>query len=79
MFTAIISWLCLWNFCSFQCVPVPGLGFRRGSYMCKCKRGFYFPDMNSPAPYFNGTSIENEYERITKVIIIYHHTSSFVK
>ncbi|XP_059480872.1 probable G-protein coupled receptor CG31760 isoform X2 [Neocloeon triangulifer] len=46
-----------------ECVPVPGLGFRRGSYMCVCRRGFYFPDILSQNRYFNGTVIEEEYEK----------------
>jgi hypothetical protein len=46
-----------------QCVPVSGLGFRRGSYMCLCKRGFYFPDTTSLNRYFNGTVVEEEYEK----------------
>ena len=46
-------------------MPVPGLGFRRGSYKCACKKGFYFPDTVIPVEerYFNGSEIEVEYER----------------
>ncbi|CAB3374541.1 Hypothetical predicted protein [Cloeon dipterum] len=46
-----------------ECVPVPGLGFRRGSYKCVCRRGFYYPDVLSQNRYFNGTVIEEEYEK----------------
>lgn len=46
-----------------QCEHIPGLGFRRGSYRCECKDGFYYPDKNSPVHYYNGTVIEEEYEK----------------
>ncbi|KAK0169589.1 hypothetical protein PV328_011853, partial [Microctonus aethiopoides] len=47
-----------------ECVAIPGLGFRRGSYRCICKRGFYFPDTKSVGRYYNGTVIEEEYEKL---------------
>ncbi|KAJ2948009.1 hypothetical protein O0L34_g9801 [Tuta absoluta] len=46
-----------------ECVPVPGLGFRRGSYRCLCKRGFYFPNTTADNRYYNGSEIEEEYEK----------------
>ncbi|KAL4703643.1 hypothetical protein ACJJTC_000314 [Scirpophaga incertulas] len=46
-----------------ECVPVPGLGFRRGSYRCLCKRGFYFPNTTADNRYYNGSDIEEEYEK----------------
>ncbi|XP_060537429.1 metabotropic glycine receptor-like [Cylas formicarius] len=46
-----------------QCVPIPGLGFRRGSYKCVCKQGFYFPDTNAERRFYNGIQIEEEYEK----------------
>ncbi|KAK3610032.1 hypothetical protein CHS0354_032381 [Potamilus streckersoni] len=49
-----------------QCEPIQGLGFRRGSYKCLCKEGFYFPDITSSQKYFNGTEIENEYAKKKK-------------
>ena len=62
----------------FQCVPVSGLGFRRGSYKCVCKTGYYFPvgltgesggERTSlfEKAYFNGTVLEEEYENVMKV------------
>ena len=53
----------------FQCDPVPGLGFRRGSYRCVCKEGYYFPETNLPLKYrfFNGSDIEQDYERRAEV------------
>jgi len=51
----------------FQCKPIPGLGFRRGSYKCICRRGFYFPDTNIPQKYFNGSTLEEEYEKLMLV------------
>ncbi|XP_021938254.1 uncharacterized protein LOC110838906 [Zootermopsis nevadensis] len=47
-----------------QCVPIPGLGFRRGSYKCVCRRGFYFPDVRAVHRYYNGTVLEEEYEKL---------------
>lgn len=47
-----------------ECVPLPGLGFRRGSYKCVCRRGFYFPDIKAERRYYNGTVIEEEYEKL---------------
>ncbi|XP_045488585.1 probable G-protein coupled receptor CG31760 [Pieris rapae] len=46
-----------------ECVPVPGLGFRRGSYRCVCRRGFYFPNTTAENRYYNGSVIEEEYEK----------------
>ncbi|XP_014217479.1 probable G-protein coupled receptor CG31760 isoform X2 [Copidosoma floridanum] len=47
-----------------ECVAIPGLGFRRGSYRCICKRGFYYPDTKSPNRFYNGTVVEEEYEKL---------------
>ncbi|XP_031769162.1 probable G-protein coupled receptor 158 [Galleria mellonella] len=46
-----------------ECMPVPGLGFRRGSYRCLCRRGFYFPNTTAVNRYYNGSEIEEEYEK----------------
>nr|XP_027234465.1 probable G-protein coupled receptor CG31760 [Penaeus vannamei] len=46
-----------------NCVTIKGLGFRRGSYQCQCKDGFYFPDTTASVKYFNGSLIEEEYEK----------------
>ncbi|EEB16097.1 predicted protein [Pediculus humanus corporis] len=46
-----------------RCEPISGLGFRRGSYKCLCKRGFYHPDTKSEHKYYNGTVVEDEYEK----------------
>lgn len=59
----------LHSFITLQCVPIPGLGFRRGSYKCVCKHGFYFPDTLAEKKYYNGTLIEEEYERLMIVSI----------
>jgi len=48
-------------------VPIPGLGFRRGSYKCVCRRGFYFPDVRAAHRYYNGTVLEEEYEKLMMV------------
>lgn len=52
----------------FQCVALSGLGFRRGSYKCVCKHGFYYPDTKAERRYYNGTVIEEEYEKLMLVI-----------
>ena len=51
----------------FQCSPLTGLGFRRGSYTCVCRPGFYFPDTQAKHKYYNGTILEEEYEKILMV------------
>ena len=47
-----------------QCEPIANQGFKRGSYRCTCKRGFYYPDSGSKA--FNGSVIEEEYDKKQK-------------
>ncbi|XP_011504708.1 PREDICTED: probable G-protein coupled receptor CG31760 [Ceratosolen solmsi marchali] len=47
-----------------ECAAISGLGFRRGSYRCICKRGFYYPDIKSSKRYYNGTVVEEEYEKL---------------
>uniref|UniRef100_A0A3P9QD39 G protein-coupled receptor 179 n=1 Tax=Poecilia reticulata TaxID=8081 RepID=A0A3P9QD39_POERE len=34
------------NLSLFQCVPVPGQGFRFGQYCCRCKEGYYNPEIS---------------------------------
>lgn len=46
-----------------QCEKIPNQGFKRGSYICTCKRGFYFPDSQASLKAFNGTRIELEHDR----------------
>ena len=48
---------------SFQCEPISGLGFRRGSYKCVCRIGYYFPDAESANKFFDGTTLEEEYAK----------------
>lgn len=59
-----------------QCEPISGLGFRRGSYKCICRKGFYFPDTNLPQyiRYFNGSTLEEEYEKLMLVSFICVHS-----
>ncbi|XP_049297643.1 uncharacterized protein LOC125771263 [Anopheles funestus] len=47
-----------------ECTPIPGLGFRRGSYRCICRKGYYFPDTTIEQKYFNGSTLEEEYEKL---------------
>lgn len=52
---------------SLQCESIPGMGFRRGSYRCVCQRGFYFPNATvGGQKYFNGSMLEEEYEKQMK-------------
>lgn len=51
----------------FQCEPVSGLGFRRGSYKCVCKIGYYFPNTTSENRFFNGTDVEDEAAKLEEV------------
>ncbi|XP_065207310.1 probable G-protein coupled receptor CG31760 [Planococcus citri] len=46
------------------CVSIKGLGFRRGSYKCVCQKGFYFLNKSADHDYFDGTIIEEEYEKL---------------
>lgn len=59
----LIKYICL------QCDPITGLGFRRGSYKCVCKIGFYYPDTKAEYRYYNGTIIEDEYEKLLMVSV----------
>lgn len=52
---------------SLQCEPITGLGFRRGSYKCVCKTGYYFPNITADNRFFNGTDLEEEYSKILTV------------
>ncbi|XP_041448963.1 uncharacterized protein LOC111076691 [Drosophila obscura] len=47
-----------------MCEAIMGLGFRRGSYKCLCRKGFYFPDVVSIHKFFNGSLLEEEYEKL---------------
>ena len=58
---------CLITFCALQCEPIAGLGFRRGSYKCVCKTGYYYPNSTSENRFFNGTDLEEEYSKILEV------------
>ncbi len=40
-----------------QCVHIPGAGWARGSYYCRCRPGYY---SNSNRGVFNGTVVERE-------------------
>ncbi|XP_013149688.1 PREDICTED: probable G-protein coupled receptor 158 [Papilio polytes] len=61
-----------------ECVPVPGLGFRRGSYRCLCRRGFYFPNTTAENRYYNGSDIEEEYEKhLLHQLSLYSMISAF--
>lgn len=44
------------NFIFYQCVPLPGFGFKRGGYQCVCQPGHRLPyEQNGP---FRGVDIE---------------------
>ncbi|GFS15643.1 G-protein coupled receptor [Elysia marginata] len=48
------------------CEHIPGLGFRRGSYKCVCKKGYYFPDLSASDKFYRGSDVEHEYEKKRK-------------
>jgi len=52
-----------------QCFPISGLGFRRGSYKCICRDGYYFPntELDADQRYFKGSHIEEQYELMANV------------
>ncbi|KAL5008798.1 hypothetical protein ScPMuIL_014379 [Solemya velum] len=43
---------------STKCLPLSGLGFKRGAYKCVCADGFYFPDIRAEDKFFLGLEIE---------------------
>ncbi|XP_060854802.1 probable G-protein coupled receptor CG31760 isoform X1 [Rhopalosiphum padi] len=47
-----------------QCVSLAGFGFRRGSYKCVCRKGYFFPNITSTEKSFNGVVVEEEYEKL---------------
>ncbi|XP_067631335.1 uncharacterized protein [Eurosta solidaginis] len=47
-----------------MCEALKGLGFRRGSYKCVCRKGYFFPDTISTQKFFNGSLLEEEYEKL---------------
>lgn len=59
----------MWDCYVLQCEVIRGQGFRRGSYKCVCKQGYYFPDLEVPIEqrYFNGTYAEEQYALYTQV------------
>ncbi len=54
-------------FVLLQCIPIPGLGFRRGSYKCVCRKGYYYPDTKNEYKFFNGSTLEEEYAKLMQV------------
>uniref|UniRef100_A0A8C6LUA5 G protein-coupled receptor 179 n=1 Tax=Nothobranchius furzeri TaxID=105023 RepID=A0A8C6LUA5_NOTFU len=38
------------NRTTMKCVPVPGRGFRLGQYCCRCKDGYYNPEISTQDP-----------------------------
>ena len=56
----------LFSYSPIQCETVLNQGFKRGSYICTCKRGFYFPDALAPEKAFNGSVIEREHDRMLR-------------
>lgn len=48
---------------STKCEPIRNQGFKRGSYRCVCKKGYYYPDATVGVKAFNGSAIEEEYDK----------------
>lgn len=61
-----------------QCEAISGLGFRRGSYKCICRKGYYFPDTTLPQKYFNGSTLEEEYEKLMLVRFLWASICSII-
>ncbi|XP_041376919.1 probable G-protein coupled receptor CG31760 [Gigantopelta aegis] len=55
-----------------KCIEIGGLGFKRGSYKCVCKDGFYFPDLDAQHRYYKGTDVEAEFALKRK-----HHPNKY--
>lgn len=45
-----------------MCVPVVGQGFRRGSYLCQCLDGYYFPNTTDSVRAFRGYVLDHFYD-----------------
>ncbi|XP_071957666.1 probable G-protein coupled receptor CG31760 [Antedon mediterranea] len=45
------------------CKFVSGKGFRRGSYVCICKKGYYFPNETAEERLYNGSEMEEEFRK----------------
>ncbi|XP_056017298.1 probable G-protein coupled receptor CG31760 [Ostrea edulis] len=46
---------------STECVFTSGHGFRRGSYICTCAKGYFFPDTSAKHKFFKGYDIEDDF------------------
>lgn len=76
----------LYFYSLLQCQAIKHLGFRRGSYKCVCRKGFYYPDTSLPqhTRHFNGSTLEEEYEKLMLVstfavnIYIFDHLGTFI-
>lgn len=64
-----LTWFFFFGFFVAQCVSLTGFGFRRGSYKCVCRKGYYFPNDTSTEKWFNGVVLEEEYEKLMLVCI----------
>uniref|UniRef100_A0A8C5GMP9 Probable G-protein coupled receptor 158 n=1 Tax=Gouania willdenowi TaxID=441366 RepID=A0A8C5GMP9_GOUWI len=45
------------NRTTMQCVPIPGRGFRLGQYCCRCRVGYYNPEIPPEEPGFVNDSV----------------------
>ncbi|XP_077983046.1 putative G-protein coupled receptor CG31760 [Glandiceps talaboti] len=46
-----------------KCIFIPGQGFKTGAYKCECRKGFYFPNTTSGHTGFNGSQVEDQYNK----------------
>ncbi|XP_022250510.1 probable G-protein coupled receptor 158 isoform X2 [Limulus polyphemus] len=46
-----------------ECVPISGMGFRRGAYKCCCREGYFFPNgtQDKSVNCFEGTAVEKHF------------------
>ncbi len=48
---------------SSQCVQQSNQGFKRGTYVCQCEKGYYFPEVGSGLNAYNGSQVEEEFSK----------------
>ncbi|XP_055351667.1 probable G-protein coupled receptor CG31760 [Paramacrobiotus metropolitanus] len=46
-----------------KCIPRTGFGFRRGTYLCSCRPGYYFPNKTDELQAFVGFDVESAFAR----------------
>ena len=60
-------------FSFWQCEFKSGEGFRGGAYICKCAKGYFFPDIEAKEKYFKGYDIE-QHVAINNTMSLFKYT-----